>query len=197
MQLLQCREQDLVLPGHHGVAVLHRRHRAHRVGPSEARLIGLGDPPVGDLALPNKIRHHLGHRLGLHLGVHAVLEVQVDVVGLEPPEGALHRGADGLRPGVRDQGFIDRRAGLVEADAELGDDLDAGSDVPQGLPHQLLILMGIGGGAVGLGGVEQGIAQVIGGPDGADRLMFLRGRPVGVAESHTPQTHGRDRQIGA
>ena len=152
---------------------------------------------MGDLALLDQVGHHLGHRLGLHTGVHAVLEVQVDVVGLKPPEGALHRGADGLGPGVWDQRLVHCGTGLVEADAEFGDDLDLVPDVLQGLPHQLLVLVGVSGGAVGLSGVEHGVAQIEGGPDGPDGLAPLGGGPIGVAEAHTPQTHGRDGQIGA
>ena len=152
---------------------------------------------MGDFALPDQIGHHLGHRLGLHPGIHAVLEVQVNVVGLEPPEGALHGTTDGLGPGIRDQGLVHRRAGLVKADAELGDDLDPVPYVLQGLSHQLLVLMGVVRGAVGLGGVEQGVAQIKGGPDGPDGLAPLGGGAVGVAEAHAPQAHSGYRQVFA
>ena len=174
-------------PGHHGVSVLHRRHRADRVGPAQVVLRYLGDAPVGDLALFHQVGHHLGHRLRLHIGVHSVLKVKVDVVGLEPPERTLHRGSDRFRPCVGDQWLVHHCAGLVEADAELGDDLHLVPDILQRLAHQLLVFVGIGGGAVGLGGVEQGVTHIVSGPDGPGSLAPLCGRSVGVAEPHAAQ----------
>ena len=79
-QFLQNREQALILPGHHRVAVFHRRHRANRMGAAQVFFICLRDAPVGDLALADEIRHHPGHFLRLHCRVDAVLEIEVDVV---------------------------------------------------------------------------------------------------------------------
>ena len=55
----------------------------------------------------------------------------LDVVGLEPPEGAVHRGTAGLRPGVWDQELVHRLAGLVKVDAKLSDDLHLAADIFQ------------------------------------------------------------------
>ena len=197
IQLLQHREQDLVPPCHHGVAVLHRRHRANCVGPAQIILRRLGNAPVGDFARFHQVGHYACHFLRLHIGVHPVLEVQVDMIGLEPPERTLHRGSDRFRPCVGDQWLVHHCAGLVEADAELGDDLHLVPDILQCLTHQLLILMGIGGGAVGLGGVEQGVTHIVSGSDGPGSLAPLCGRSVGVAEPHAAQSHSGDRQVGA
>ena len=52
--------------------------------------------------LPSRtsVGHRADHVLDRHRGVHAVLVEQVDVVGREPPQRALHHLADVLGPAV-------------------------------------------------------------------------------------------------
>src|SRR4029077_16018086 len=92
--------------------------------------------------------------------VDAVLVVQVDVVGAEPRQRALHGDPDAGRaavetalcaPGVRDE-------------AELGGEHDLVPAVPDGPADELLVVIR----AVDLGGVEEGDAEVEGPVDGAD-----------------------------
>ena len=94
--------------------------------------------------------------------VDPVLVVQVDVVGAEPLQGALDGGADVGRAAVEHAGA----ASGVRHQAELRRHHDLVAATLDGPPDQLLVEEG----AVDLGGVEVGDAQVERPVDGADRL---------------------------
>ena len=182
---------------HHRIAVLYRRHRADPVRPAQIVLVCLRDAPVGDLSLLDQVSHYLSHRFGLHMGVHAVLEIQVNMVGLKPPERAFHRGADALGPGIRNQGFVHRCAGSVKPDAEFGNKLHLIADILQRLSHHLLVVVRVLRCSVSLGGVEHGVTHVKGAPNRPYGFAVFCGRTVGVAKAHAAQSHGRDVQIRA
>ena len=196
-QLLERGEQRFILARHHGIAVFHRRHRADRVRPAQIVLVRFRNAPVQDLALADEVGHHARNRLRLDRGVDAVLEVQVDVVGPEACERAPDRSADDLRAGVRDERLVDCCAGFIKGDAELADDLHLIAYVFERRADQFFVVVRVGLGAVCLGGVEKGVANVIGRADHADGFAALGGRAVGMAETHAAEADRRDAQAVA
>ena len=83
--------------------------------------------------------------------------------------------------------------------AALGAQHDLVPDTPDALSHGLLV---VGGGAVwvgagvALGGVEQGVPQVKGGPDLVGGLPLPQGCAEGVAQAHAAQPHPGDLHAG-
>ncbi len=65
---------------------------------------GLGQADVADLALGDELGKSADRLLDGGLRVHPVLVVEVDVVGAEPLQGALDRGADVGGAAVEDAG---------------------------------------------------------------------------------------------
>jgi hypothetical protein len=61
----------------------------------------LGQADVEDLAFGDQFGESADGVFDRGLGVDAVLVVQVDVIGAEPPEGTLDRGADVRRTAVK------------------------------------------------------------------------------------------------
>lgn len=83
-------------------------------------------------------------------------------------------------------------AGLrVDVEAELGGDDHLAADRLQRLADQFLV----GEGTVGLGGVEQGDAAVVGGMDELDHLLLVGGRAVHGGHAHAAQAEGGDFQV--
>ena len=116
-------------------------------------------------------------------------------VGTQPPQGAFYRCPDHLWPGIGHQRFIDRRAALIEMDAEFG-----GNDhfVPVGAQRpsqQLFVVIGMFRRAIYLGSVKKGTAQVYGLCQQFLHLFLVRRRAVGMAHAHAPQSHGGDFQV--
>lgn len=165
------------------------------MGPADGLLAGFGKTPVGDLPLPDEVSHHPGHLLNGDIGVGPVLVIEVDVVGPQPTERGFHRRPDHLRAGIRYQGFVDLRAGLVKANAEFCGDDHSIPAVPEGLAHQGLVLVGVVRGAVNFGGVKEGIACLRRLADEPHRLLLLCGGTVGVGKAHAPKAHRRNHQI--
>ena len=107
--------------------------------------------------------------------VDAVLVVEVDVVGAEPPERTLDRGADVRRAAVEVPGAAAR----VRDHAELRREDDVVAAVLDRPADELLV----GEGAVDLGGVDERDAEVERAVDGADRLGVVGAR-AGVRAGH-------------
>ena len=82
------------------VFALERRDRVHRVGPPDGLRARLAQAEEPRLPLRDQLGHGADDVLDRHLGIHAVLVQQVDVVGAEPLERALHRLADVRRAAV-------------------------------------------------------------------------------------------------
>ena len=136
--------------------------------------------------------HQLGERadgvLDRRVRVDAVLVVQVDVVGAEPPQRALDRGADVGRAAVE----APRAAAGVGDEAELGRQHDLVAAALHGPADELLV----GVGAVDLGGVDEGDAEVERPVDGADRLGVVgAGAGVGVGHAHGAQADAGDLEL--
>ena len=126
---------------------------------------GLGQTDEADFALGDQLSQNADGFLNRGTRVHPVLVVEVDVVGPEALERALHCDADALRAAVRDAGISAR----MREDAELRRHHHL---VPTALDrptHQLLAVEW----AVDLGGVDVGDAEFECSVDGADRLVVV------------------------
>jgi hypothetical protein len=117
-----------------------------------------------------------------------VLVVQVDVVGAQPPQRAVDRGAYVRRAAVEVAGA----AAGVGDHAELGRHHDLVAAASNGAADEFLV----GEWPVDLGGVQEGDAQVEGSVDGADRLgVVAAGAGVGGRHPHGTQTDAGDVQL--
>ena len=149
---------------------------------------GLGQSEVADLALAHQVGHSPDGVLDRSVRVDPMLVVQVDVVSAEALQGALDGGADvrrgavdhaGSASGVRHQAELRRHHDLIAATL----------DRP---PDQFLVEEG----AVDLGGVEVGDAQIQRPVDGADRLDLAAFTGVVVAgHRHGAQADPGDVQL--
>jgi hypothetical protein len=101
-----------------------------------------------------------------------VLVEQVDAVGPEPAQRVLDGGPDVFGAAVQAGGRV-----AVVGEAELGGDLHLVADGGEGLPDERLV----GEGAVDLGGVEEGDAEVYRGPDEVDAVLLVDSRAEAVA----------------
>jgi hypothetical protein len=146
------------------------------VGAADRGGTGLGQADVADLALGDQPGQGAGGLLDERARVDPVLVVQVDVVGAEPPEGALGRGAHVGRAAVGDAGA----AASVGDEAELGGHHDLVTAAPDRLADEFLAVER----AVDLGGVDVGHAQVQRAVDGADRLGVIEAPAAGVGPGH-------------
>ena len=148
---------------------------------------------MADLALGDELGQGADGLLDGGLRVDAVLVVQVDVVGAEPLQGALDRGADVRRAAVEDAGA----ATGVRDDAELRGQHHLVAAVLDGPADQFLV----GVGTVDLGGVEVRDAEVQRPVDGANRLGVAACSDVVVAghrhgaESYAGDVESADRDV--
>ncbi len=162
-QLAQQRQQlGLRVTGPQGVLGLQRGDRVHGVGAADRVRAGLGQADVADLAFGDQVGQRADGLLDGGIRVDPVLVVQVDVVDAQPLQRALDRGADVRRAAVQDAGA----ATGVRDEAELRRHHHLVAAVLDGPADQFLVAVG----AVDLGGVEVGDAQVQRPVDGADRL---------------------------
>ena len=163
----QRQDLGLEVAGPQRVLGLQRGDRVHGVRAADRRRRGLGQAEVADLALGDELGQRADGLLDRRARVDAVLVVQVDVVGAEPAQRALDRGRTLA-------GLLSVTPGAVAAvgdEAELGGDHDLVAAALDGPPDELLAVEG----AVDLGGVDVGDAQVERAVDGADRLGVVQG----------------------
>ena len=194
-QFFQRRKQAFVAPGHHGIAVLHSRHRADGVRPAQVIFIGLRNAPVCDFSFADEVGHDARHFFRGHLGVDAVLEVEVDVVGFQPPEGAFHRPADSFRTGIGNQRQRHLAAFKVKTQAKLGGDFYTASMRGQRFAHQALVDMRLLRCSVNFGSVKKRVPKIYGLPQKAHRLALLRGHAVAMGKAHATEAYGGNGQI--
>jgi len=141
---------------------------------------------VEDLAFGDQLRDRARGLLDWCAAVDAVLVVQVDVVGAEAGQRSLDGGAD------VGWAAVDRAGGdavAVSDEAELGGDDDLVAAALQGPADHLLAVEG----AVDLGGVEVGDAEVEGTVDRADGLGVVDSSLTGVGAGHG---HGAEADTG-
>ena len=159
--------------------------RVHGVGAADRFGSGLGQADVQDLSLGHQLGQGADGVLDGSVRVYPVLVVEIDAVGTQPPQGALDRGPDvrwaaversGASAGVRDEAELRRHHDIVAASLE-------------GAADELLVRVG----AVDLGGVDVGDAQLQGSLDGADRLGVAAARVEVVAgHRHRAEPDARD-----
>ena len=118
------------------------------------------------------------------VGVDAVLVVEVDVVDAQAPQRGLGGLLDVLGPAVEAAG-----GGVVGVadDPELRGQHDLVAAVGDGAADELLV----GVGAVDVGGVEEGDAELEGAVDGGDRLVVVA-RAVELGHAHAAEAEGGD-----
>ena len=103
---------------------------------------------------------------------------------------ALHRGADGLGPGVGDQ----RLVGVSLSAKWMPNFVTIWTLSRYGasrLAHQRSFWCGVVGGAVDLGGIKHRVADSRRLADGRHRFVVAGGCAVGMAETHAAQPDGR------
>ena len=94
-QLAQQRQQlGLGVAGPQRVLGLQRGDPVDRVGAADRVRAGLGQADVQDLALGDQLGQRADGLLDGRVRVDPVLVVEIDVIGAEPLQGALDRGAD-------------------------------------------------------------------------------------------------------
>lgn len=174
----------------HGILVLHRGDRLHRVGAPDGGAPRLGEAEPADLAGLDQIANRAGDLLDGDGGVDAVLVEQVDAVGGEARERRLDDAPDVLRTTVEAAELVV----LGDVEAELGRDDHL---VPHGrerLADDALVEPR----PVRLGGVEERHPARVRGADERDRGLTVGRRAVGPVQVHAPEPEGRDlRTVGA
>jgi hypothetical protein len=119
------------------------------------------------------------------LRVDAVLVVKVDVVGAEPPEGTLERGADVCGAAVE----TPRAAAGVGDETELRRENDVVATILDRACDEFLV----GEGAVDLRGVDERDAEVEPTMDRADGFFIVGARAgVGGRHAHSAETDAAD-----
>jgi hypothetical protein len=143
---------------------------------------------VPDLALGHQLGQRAHGVLDRRVGIDPVLVVQVNVVGAEPLERALHGRADVGRAAVE----MPRALARVRDHAELGGQHDLVALAPQRLPDQFLVPER----TVDLGRVDERDAQLDRPMDGADRLGVIQVvRAVGPGHGHCAKADPGDVQV--
>jgi hypothetical protein len=154
------------------------------VGAADGVRGGLADADVAHLARSDQLAEGTEGLLDGCVGVDAVLVVEVDDVDAQPLERAVDGLADVLRTAVVAAGA---HAVVVELVAELGGQHDLVAALGQHAGEQPLV----GQGAVDVGGVEEGDAQVEGAVQRGGRLGVVEGAVPG-AHAHAAQALGGD-----
>jgi hypothetical protein len=171
------------------VFALDGSHRLDGVRPSDRLCAGFGESEVFDFAFRDQVSHGAGHLLDRDARVDAMLIEQVDAVGPQTHERSLGHMPDVLwaaveappLPGVR-----------IDVEAELCCDHDPVTHRRKGFPDKLFVAER----AVGLGGIEEGVSAVYGGPDDGDHLSRVAGLPVVHAHAHAAQAERRNLESG-
>ena len=179
--------EDLVLEvaGEQRVLGLQGGDRVHGVRPADGGGRGLGQAEVADLAGLDELGHGADGLLDRDGLVDAVLVVEVDVVDAE----ALQRGVAGRADVVGAAVDADHGAVGEALVAELGGELDLVAPAGDGLADELLV----GEGAVHVGGVEEGHAEVERPVDGVGAALLVGGA-VELRHPHAAEAEGGDGQ---
>ncbi len=149
---------------------------------------GFGEAEGAYLARGDQLGHGPGGLLYRGTRVHPVLVVQVDVVGTQPPQRALHGGTDVGRAGIQVPGALS----TVGDQTELGGQHHLVAAPLQGFPEEFLV----GVGAVDLGRVDERDAEVQRPVHGPDRLRVVRaGARIAVGHPHRSQTDPGNLQV--
>jgi hypothetical protein len=142
-----------------GVLALHGRDGMHGVRPTDGVDRGLREPVTAQLAGLDQLGEGADGVFDRDLRVDAVLVIEIEVVGAKPAQRVVEGRAQVLGAAV-----LLALAARAVHDGELGCHDDAVSVGAERLSEKCLV----GVGAVRLGGVEEGDAQVERAPDCAD-----------------------------
>jgi hypothetical protein len=177
------------------ILALQGRDRLHRVGLADGLGTGFRQAEMLDLALGDQVLDRPGHVLDRHVGIDAVLVEQVDHLDAQALQRGLGHLADvlGLAVDAAHAGIALARAFRRDVEAELGGDHDLVAERLQAFADQLLVRIG----AVDLGGVEEGHAQLDRAGQHLEGVGLVQRRAVDLAHPHAAQTDGRDFQAVA
>ena len=145
----------------------------------------LAHAPVQHLAFLHQAGNRFRYRVNRHLGIGPVLVQQVDVVGFQPPQRALHCLSDGLRAAVQPHGNP-----VLDIKADFGCDLHLIPHIRQRFAQNFLA----GIRAVHLSGIEKGFALFKCLPRKAHHVLFLRDGRISGYHPHAAQSDRADGQ---
>ena len=123
------------------------------VGAADVGDAGFGKTEEPDLSLPDEIADRAGNVVDRDRGVDPVLIEEVDVIGLEPAQRAVHGFANVPRPAVPVSPDL---LAALDAKAEFGRDHDLVATAFERPAEELLV----GERPIDLGGVEEGAAEL-------------------------------------
>ena len=170
--------------------VLHRHDVRHLLGRLQLLDGDLGEADVPDLALVLQVLELADLVLHGDVGVDAVQLEQVDPVDLELAQAQLGLLAEVRRPPDRDPAVRP-----LPGQPGLGGDHQVVGVRVQRLRDELLGDVG----AVGVGGVDEGDAELAGSPEQPDRLVVVLGRTpdAGPGDPHRAEAQPDDVQVTA
>src|SRR5262249_16115516 len=120
--------------------------RMHRMRPPDGRRPGLANAEKAHLALADKLAHRADRVLDRNGRIHPMDVIEIDDVGLEPPEALLAGFAHILRPAVREAGIAEQ-----PEIAKLARDDVIAAVLSDRLGYELLVAAT----SIAVGGVEQ------------------------------------------
>ncbi len=132
----------------------------------------LGQSEMKDLAGLDQVFHRPGHVLDRYRQVDPVLIVEIDAIGLQPPQRLLDHAPDAFRPAVESDGSVDRKA-------ELGRKDDLVADRRKRFADELLVRIG----TVDFGRIEEGDAPFVGFANDPQTLIAASRRTVIAREA--------------
>ncbi len=126
---------------------------------------GLGEAEMEDLACFDQARHGADGVFDGSIGIDAMLVVEIDVIDVEALQAGIAGFADvvGLAVDGADAGV----AGIAD-DAELGGEHDLVAPALDGASDEFFV-----GGAIHVGGIEEGDAEFEGAMDGGDGFVVV------------------------
>ncbi len=160
------------------------------MGAPECGAADFGEAKEADFAFSNQLADRASHVFDRDLAVDTMLVEQIDIIGLQPAQGALDRLADRGRAAV---GLGAELAAILEPEAEFGGEIHSIPPVAEGAAEKLFV----GVWAVAFGRIEEVAAQLDGAMKSGDRLRLVR-RPVRLAHAHAAEPNGANPQaLGA
>ena len=169
------------------IFALQCRHRLYRVRAADGLHAGFGQTEVLDLARGDQFFHRAGHVFHRHGGIDPVLVEQVDAIGAQTLQRRIAHGADAFWAAVL------ALAAVTVLEAEFGGDDDLVAHRLQRLAKQVFVSER----TIGLGGVKERDALVVGRTDKLDGLLSVGSGAVAVAKAHASKADGRHREAAA
>ena len=160
------------------------------MGAADGLCACFGQAKVLYLALLDQFLHGTCHIFDGYVRVNTVLIKQVDHIDLEPFE----RSFDSLLD-VRGLAVQTRRTrpiiATAQIESELGRDHHLLAERSESFTNKFFVRIG----AIDFGGVEERDAALDGGAEKRRHLLFVLGRPIRKAHSHTAEAESRHFQI--